>query len=74
MINKLKTRHKFFSMSGVAARILILMSKASPEPLDLVVAASFGIVEVLGVKRFWKVLGPAFKAQLKQQLTGRKHG
>jgi hypothetical protein len=66
-MTKVKTRHKLFSMSGVTARVLILMSRVTPEPVDLIIAASFGIVEVLGVKRFWKVLGPAVKAQLKQQ-------
>jgi hypothetical protein len=69
---KVKTRHHLFSMSGITARLLILMSRVTPEPADLVVAASFGIVEMLGVKRYWKILGPALKAQLREQLKLRK--
>ena len=63
-----RTRHKLFSVSGVVARVLIAASKVSPEPVDLLVAASFGVVEVLGAKRLWKVVGPALKKQLKEMI------
>lgn len=66
-MNKVTTRYKFFSINGLTARVLILMSKITPEPADVIVAACFGIVEMLGVKRLWKILGPALKQQLKQQ-------
>lgn len=66
------TRHKWHSMSGIIARLLILTGKAVPEPVDVVFAAAFGIVEVLGARRFWKILGPMLKAQLKEQFKLRR--
>jgi hypothetical protein len=66
-----RTRYSFFSLNGLAARILIAASRISPEPVDIAVAVAFGIVEMLGVKRLMKILGPAVKAQI--QAMGRKN-
>jgi hypothetical protein len=68
--NKVKTRWKFFTLSGITARLLIAISGVAPEPADVAIAVAFGIVEMLGVKRLFKILGPAIKAQIKQQLRG----
>ena len=71
-MTKVGTRHKWYSLSGVVTRLLILSGKAAPEPLDIAFAAAYGIVEVLGARRFWKILGPMLKAQMKEQLGLRR--
>ena len=71
---KVKTRYKFFSINGLTTRMLLLIGKAAPEPVDLVVAACYGIVEVLGAKRLCKILGPALKQQLKDRLRELRKG
>jgi hypothetical protein len=71
-MSKVGTRHKWYSLSGIAVRIILLAGKAVPEPADIAFAAAYGIIEVLGVRRFWKILGPMLKAQLKEQLKLRR--
>ena len=63
-----KSQHSFFSTSGVVARVFIFAAKISPQPVDLVMAAGFGITEILGAKRLWKVLAPALKKQFAEQV------
>lgn len=62
-----KTRHPWFSMSGLVARALLTAVKIMPEPADLVIAAAFGVVEVLGVKRLWKTVKPVLIKTIKEQ-------
>lgn len=63
----MNTRHPLFSASGLLTRALLLAVRITPEPTDALVAAAFGIVELLGARRLWKILGPAIKQQLKEQ-------
>lgn len=62
---RVRTRYNFFSINGIFARSIILLSKFAVPPTDIAVAVAFGIVEMLGYKRFLKILGPAIKAQFK---------
>lgn len=60
-----KTSHSFLSTSGIVNRILLLLIRVTPEPTDIIVAGAFGVVELLGAKRLWKILLPALKQQLR---------
>ena len=71
MKNKITTRHKVFSLSGILTRFLILLVRITPPPTDVAVAVAFGITEMLGARRLLKILGPAIKTQLKS--LGGKH-
>lgn len=71
-MTKVRTRHKWYSVSGMAVRLLLFTGKHVPEPADIAFAAAYGIVEVLGAKRLWKILGPMLKTQLREQFKLRR--
>ena len=68
-----RTSHKFFTASGITARLLIFAASKLKEPNDMIAAAAFGIVELLGAKRFYRILGKAVKHQVKEQLRAYTH-
>lgn len=65
-MNRVRTRHNFFTLSGITARALLFSVRYAKEPYDMLLAGSYGVVEILGAKRYFKILSKAVRHQLKE--------
>ena len=65
---KATSRHSIFTIDGFLARCFIVALRVTPQPTDLVIAACFGVVELLGAKRLGKLFYAALRKQLKEQI------
>lgn len=67
--SRARSTHGFLTLSGLTARALLLAVRHVPEPTDIVLAAAYGMVELLGARRFYKILGKAIRTQIRSQLA-----
>lgn len=66
------SKHSRFSATGLLARFFELAVKIAPYDAQLIPAAMYGVVELLGAKRFWLIIWPIIQQKLGVKHAGTK--